>query len=418
MLRANHFEDNDNDISDDEDAVASSSQPTNNNPTGINQYKDCPNAKDAHIEQLIRAYDRQGICNRELVSEMLLVQHGYTMSPRTVSRCRKLFGLMGSGATTRALSAEEVSQLVLDQMAKDPTSQRGPKTVKEGILFDTGKHVKRSTICSTMKIYDPQGSIIREPGAKKVRRGVLTALGLHHEWSGDGHDKLTEIGFPIWGMKDKWSAQWLGLWVVPNNRLKASIAYLYLSLIKKHGGMPIQTSTDCGSETTEVFGFANALREMFSPNIDINALPAHRFLKSIHNITIERGWLCFRLQFGDNVKVFWDAGTALYVDSNPEHYHLAQWLWSKLIQAELDLLVAKFNTHVIRKDKKKLLPSGVSPNVAMVLPHKYGGEQCLQPVDIKVVDKLMETIGSETLEFVTSAYADYAQSVYASLHIG
>jgi hypothetical protein len=56
-------------------------------------------------------------------------------------------------------------------------------------------------------------------------------LGPHHEWSGDGHDKLAQIGFPIWGIRDKWSGKWLGLWVVPNNRLKLVIAYLYLRLI-------------------------------------------------------------------------------------------------------------------------------------------------------------------------------------------
>jgi hypothetical protein len=131
---------------------------------------------------------------------------------------------------------------------------------------------------SVMHDEAPEGFSIREPAAKKIKRGVLVALGPHEEWSGDGHDKLTEIGFPIWGMRDKWGSQWLGLSVVPNNRLKQAIALLYLRLIKKHGGehhcqlidetvtdfcipgMPVQTSTDCGSETTEVFGLANALR--------------------------------------------------------------------------------------------------------------------------------------------------------------
>jgi hypothetical protein len=139
--------------------------------------------------------------------------------------------------------------------------------------------IAREFVRSEMHLHDPDGFHMREPGARKVKRTALIALGPHHEWSGDGHDKLSEIGFPIWGMRDKWGSQWLGLWTVPNNRLKKAVVYLYLSLIKKHGGefysslsfsqvtyfidilgMPIQTSTDCGSETTEVFGLANALR--------------------------------------------------------------------------------------------------------------------------------------------------------------
>jgi hypothetical protein len=101
--------------------------------------------------------------------------------------------------------------------------------------------------------------------------------------------------------------------------------------------MPLQTTTDCGSETTEVYGFANALRsvmvlvvnyshsglsmpyyrEIFSPNLSTDELPAHRFLKSVHNITIERGWLRVRVQWGDNVKVFWEAGEEIYNDMDP-----------------------------------------------------------------------------------------------------
>jgi hypothetical protein len=87
-----------------------------------------------------------------------------------------------------------------------------------------------------MHLQDPDGFRVREPSAKKTHRGVLIALGPHHEWSGDGHDKLSQIGFPIWGIRDKWSGKWLGIWVVPNNRLKYSIAYLYLSLIAELGG--------------------------------------------------------------------------------------------------------------------------------------------------------------------------------------
>lgn len=92
-------------------------------------------------------------------------------------------------------------------------------------------------------------------------------------------------------------------------------------------------TTDCGSETTEVYGFANALRsvimlvnyyysglstphyrEIFSPNLSTDELPTHRFLKSIHNIIIECGWLHVRVQWGDNVKVFWEAGEEIYND--------------------------------------------------------------------------------------------------------
>jgi hypothetical protein len=88
-----------------------------------------------------------------------------------------------------------------------------------------------------MRDQDPDGFTNREPTAKKIHRTVMVCLGPHHEWSGDGHDKLTAIGFPIWGIRDVWSGKWLGLWVVPNNRLKDVIAYLFLKLVHEHGGL-------------------------------------------------------------------------------------------------------------------------------------------------------------------------------------
>ena len=74
--------------------------------------------------------------------------------------------------------------------------------------------------------------------AKKVHHVPLVALGRHHHWSRDGHDKLVKIGFPVWGIQDMWMGKWLGLWTIPDNWLKVVIAYLYLSLVVELGGDP------------------------------------------------------------------------------------------------------------------------------------------------------------------------------------
>lgn len=116
---------------------------------------------DPHVEALIRAYDRRNVTDRNLISELLRTEHNiyiafvlyisrfYTLSDfmvfssATVSRRRERYGLKGSGATTRELPLQTKRQLVLDQMAKDPTSRQGPKTIKEGIVFGEGIHLTR-----------------------------------------------------------------------------------------------------------------------------------------------------------------------------------------------------------------------------------------------------------------------------------
>ncbi|TFK58765.1 hypothetical protein BDN72DRAFT_966259 [Pluteus cervinus] len=392
---------------------------SNNNPTGINQYKDCPSKGDEKVSNIIREYHRRGITNRQIISDLLKVEHDIQMSQASVARRLKDLELYAAGITTRRLPESTKRQLVLDQLGKDPVSSRGPKAVKEAITRNTGIHLTRSFIREEMHLQDPDGFIKRLPSAKKIRRGVLTSLGPNHEWSADGHDKLTAIGFPIYGIRDKWSGKWLGLWVVPNNRIKEVIAYLYLSLVAELKGMPIQSTTDCGSETTMFSGLAEALREAFASELnDVGIGPAHQFLRSVKNITIERGWLRLRMDWVDNVKVEWAAGSDIYNSGDPKQYELVQWLWPRLIQQELDTFRDHANNHTVRLDRHKALPSGTSPNIAYSLCHKWGGENCLKPVDVAVVKRLMDEVGGDGLiQFVTPEYAEKAQAIYDALDI-
>ena len=97
---------------------------------------------------------------------------------------------------------------------------------------------------------------------------------------------------------------------------------------------------------------------------------------------------------------------------------LVQWLWPILIQQELDELQERLNSHPTRLNRKKQLPSGVSPNVAYTLYQDYDAEYCLQHVDVDVVQKLMDDIGGEELtRFVSVEYAAHAQRVFDSLNV-
>jgi hypothetical protein len=97
---------------------------------------------------------------------------------------------------------------------------------------------------------------------------------------------------------------------------------------------------------------------------------------------------------------------------------LVQWLWPTLIQQELDELKDRLNCHTTRYDSSKKIPSGVSPDVAFLLCTEYGGENCLQPVNVAVVQHLMEEIGGEELiRFVSVEYAARAQLVFNTLGV-
>ena len=49
--------------------------------------------------------------------------------------------------------------------------------------------------------------------------------------------------------------------------------------------------------------------------------------------------------------------------------------------------------------------------------HKFGGENCLQKVNMDMIDKLMEEIGDDVLLFVPHDYAEQAQNVFSGLGV-
>ncbi|KAF9004997.1 hypothetical protein BDQ17DRAFT_1408386 [Cyathus striatus] len=382
-----------------------------------NLHEDAP-ANDPIFLEAMEKYHREAITNRNEISECLLAEYGLKVSPATVVRRRKAMGLNAGGLTTKYTPELVKRQAVLDAMAADPAGNQGPRTMREDIARKNGLILTRDYVTAEMKRQAPQGFETRRPEIKKPRRVALVSLGPNHEWSADGHDKLAAIGFPIWGVRDKWSGKWLGLWVVPNNRLKLSIGYLYLDLIEKIGGIPIQMTTDCGSELGKIFELSNALRELFARDLSIDELPPHVFIKSVHNIVIERGWLRLRLQWGENVKIFYEGGKHLFNPMDLKQNNLVQWLWPKLIQQELDELLVKFNSHRVRFDHNKKLPSGTSPNAAYSLFEKYGAEDCGTEVDTEVIRHLKDKIGGKDLiRFVSEEYEHKAQGIYDTLNI-
>jgi len=330
-------------------------------------------------------------------------------------------GLKAAKGTEDSLSPGTVMQIIADQMALDPSRRVGQNGLKKQIALNTGIHLKRETIAQVQKMLDPEGVVARHPTSRKIKRVALTSVGPNEVWSCDGHDKLIRYGFAIWGLRDKFSRKWLGLWVVPNNRSGIVVAYLWLSLIREMGGMPRQSSTDCGTENTIIYGLVNALKDAFGPHGDPSEKPAHLFLRSVHNIVIEQGWLDFRQNIGHKFPHFCGAGAGVYEEDNPVHRNLAKWLWPPLMQKELDSFRHYANNHRIRKQKDKRLPSGVTPSFAYTFPEHFGGEDCLQPVDMQVIEEILEDMKPKAEQLmdwgVPPEFEARAQAGFDSLEI-
>jgi len=357
------------------------------NPEGKNQFPHCPPKNCPRFQELLRSYH----CittNTQLVSDLLAREHGITVSIRTIARRWKELGLKASRATEASLPPGQAIRIIVDQMALNPSGRMGQNAMKRQIALETGVHLKRKTVARVQRLMDPEAATARNPTSRQFRRIPLTSKGPNEVWCMDGHDKLCKYGFAIWGIRDKFSRKWLGLWVVPNNRLQDVVAYLWLSLVRDSGGVPIQSSSDCGSENLFICKLATSLRDAL--HAGTTETPPHVFLRSVHHIPIERGWLGLRQDLGHDFPHFWAAGADVFDDNDADHHYLAMWLWPPLMQRELDKFCFSANNRQMRKQRDKLLPSGVTPNVAHTLPERFGGEDCLQPVDRQVIQEIMD----------------------------
>lgn len=77
---------------------------------------------------------------------MLQIQkknHYSYASESSITRRKRKLGLKASHFTTLELNVTVKRQLILDQMIKDPKGRLGARTVKQGILRDTGIHLTR-----------------------------------------------------------------------------------------------------------------------------------------------------------------------------------------------------------------------------------------------------------------------------------
>ncbi|KAF7288886.1 hypothetical protein MIND_01404500 [Mycena indigotica] len=169
------------------------------------------------------------------------------------------------------------------------------------------------------------------------------------------------VGLPIYAFKDKWTTELLKINVIPNDRTNAAIGHLFLDFVAEKGGIGLQITVDKGSEI---------------------------------------GWM---LAIQDSLR------------------HLFNWTFPPLIQAELDEFQQYWNSHTVRFQKEKLMPSGHVPSDAREHPEAYGGIDCFIQVPRATVNELRETLSEEVgpreqhLEWVSPSFDVFATLVYNSI---
>ncbi|KAJ7196537.1 hypothetical protein GGX14DRAFT_376004 [Mycena pura] len=320
----------------------------------------------------------------------------------------------------KPIPREVADQQILHEMADDPNNYRGTATVQHNLAM-AGFNIPRRIIRQTMLHNDPDSVDARYPGRKKIKRAQLKAHGTWQEVHCDGHEKLGAlalqmggVGLPIYGMKDKWGGEIFYLAVIPDDRHSDAIGHVFLDFVEMYGAIPQQTTTDKGSETGSIYATA------YAPNIDLARYPACVALKSTNNTPIESLWHWFQDQCGKNLYIHITKGRdeGLFNPNNPIHVLLFNWIWPPIVQGELDHFTERWNSHVIRRQRNKLMPSGVSANELYAHPEYYGGRCFAIPVPQAAVDTFRASIRTSreaALNWVPAEFDLLAGQVYKLL---
>ena len=108
--------------------------------------------------------------------------------------------------------------------------------------------------------------------------------------------------------------------------------------------------------------------------------------------------------------------TTIYMYIHFETRGVALWLWAKIVQLRLDNIKRENSRHHVRFQKNRLLPTGGTHGNFYRHPERWGGRDQLVPVDLTVVDSLIEKhMPPRLFQFGTDEMVALCESLYAGI---
>ncbi|KAK0219337.1 hypothetical protein EDD85DRAFT_797448 [Armillaria nabsnona] len=310
------------------------------------------------------------------------------------------FGILSAQKTSKTMSQSIATSLVVAQLGRDVHSQNGPEAIKR-FLAICGISIPRRMIRIAAREHDP------------------------FEYNCDGHEKLSSkalhmgpVGIPIYEFCDKVSGHIILLTVVPDDRSSVIIGHLHLDLIEKNQAIPLQITVDKGSETGEMYAQQIALRELYAPDLSLEQWPTFVALMSTHNTNAEGLWLLMSKMATGSIREIIQARQTFgyFIPTSQLHMNLFQWLWPRIVQHHLDEFTLYWNTHRVRSQHKKALPSGTMPNNIFFNPAAFDLENVAVPVLQEAVNALracLPLLCNEALKWVEPEFDQAAELAFS-----
>lgn len=245
--------------------------------------------------------------------------------------------------------------------------------------------VTRDRVYEIMKLLDPMG--VADRRHNKLKRREYKSLGPNYLIHIDGHDKLSQYGFPIHACIDGFSRKCLWLVLATTNHDPDVIGHHFLEYVKKCGGVPTIVRTDRGTENVQVAALQIALR--YNHDDEFSGYKSYILGKSTRNQRVEAFWnQVKRLATAYYMELFKKMVFENHLDVNNKiHIQILQYCFGPLIRADLERARKEWNSHRIRKQKGRGIDGGV-PNILYSLPENLNAVDHKKPVDLEDIYKL------------------------------
>ncbi|KAI7951433.1 hypothetical protein MJO28_007117 [Puccinia striiformis f. sp. tritici] len=324
----------------------------------------------------------------------LIKDTGKKVSKRTVERYLAALQLtqrrddIADGKVTR----DQVKSLIQHARTQLLTDSAGYRRMRAILMHEYQTHVPRQVVYELLSEIDPQGMQDRLRHACKQR--VFKVSGPNHIWSADGHDKLKPYGITIYGFVDAWSRKILGMYVHVTNNDPMHVGVYFLQLVTAAGGIPLNVTTDKGTETGDMAAYQIQFTQRYNPHPSDEAKTHMHFTKSVHNQKIESLWsrmmkehnrsiidlILKQIESGDynpddeiqkQVKSWALTFPGKHATNLCLNRLLFLFLWIPVVQRSVDRWVSVYNTSRKRKDKFTTLPTQCSPNFSYSTPEHF-----------------------------------------------
>lgn len=296
------------------------------------------------------------------------------MSLRTLKRRLNEYGLWKRDHRTTDHSVHQIIQ----NETQGPSSMLEYRGMWNKLRTSYNLTVPRDTVMRILRELDPAASALRK--ARKFQRRAYISPGPNAAWHVDGYDKLEPYGLPIHGCIDAFSRRVMWLKVCRSNNNPVIPASFFLHTVEECGVRPILVQTDCGTENGILAGIQCTLAGSDS---------ALRYSSSHANQRVENWWSHGKRRFTAWVIDYFRAlvNEGKLVLGSYLHMECVWFVYSDLLQLELDKVKQEWNTHYIRKSRHNTVP-GI-PDELFFLSQTSGHADCGFHVSRDAIDSIL-----------------------------